>query len=135
MHIYIGLHSNLRMHDGCDGCDLNERNTEFGTESLIYEITRGRLFRLVLPREKSFIRIILASQRSSPRISLLDYHCFLVLIHLIVISALLYDVNYNHGTRCGLERCDHRIPARTHDRCRSIPVANTSIPNMEGFLR
>jgi hypothetical protein len=22
----------------CDGCDLNERNTEFGTESLIYEI-------------------------------------------------------------------------------------------------
>ena len=25
--------------DQCDGCDLNERNTEFGTESLIYEIT------------------------------------------------------------------------------------------------
>ena len=25
--------------DECDGCDLNERNTEFGTESLIYEIS------------------------------------------------------------------------------------------------
>ena len=47
MHIYIGLHSNLRMHDGCDGCDLNERNTEFGTESLIYEITYGKLIHMI----------------------------------------------------------------------------------------